>query len=215
MGGCCCCASRSTELQTSPPYFHYPVSEEHEPLSGHHARVSALSTGFLVDTNLDTSIPDTYQPPPAPIPYERYVGQLSPPSENRGNCGSQTNEVRQPNNTESTTDTYSGSTLEATVEKLESDEKTKLNPELEPTEEVMNEDLDDDLKKPVQPLTLQDEEDVCPTCFEEYDEENPKIITKCDHHFHLACILEWKERSDTCPVCDQEMVFSPVAAAGG
>ncbi|XP_022880859.1 E3 ubiquitin-protein ligase RNF115-like [Olea europaea var. sylvestris] len=57
---------------------------------------------------------------------------------------------------------------------------------------------------------LQDEEDVCPTCLEEYDSENPKIITKCDHHFHLACILEWMERSDTCPVCDQLMVFSPV-----
>ncbi|VFQ74925.1 unnamed protein product [Cuscuta campestris] len=42
----------------------------------------------------------------------------------------------------------------------------------------------------------------------EYDEENPKIITKCEHHFHLACIFEWMERSDTCPVCDQEMVFS-------
>lgn len=41
----------------------------------------------------------------------------------------------------------------------------------------------------------------------EYDEENPKIITKCDHHFHLACILEWMERSDTCPICDQVLLF--------
>lgn len=37
----------------------------------------------------------------------------------------------------------------------------------------------------------------------EYSIENPKIVTKCEHHFHLACILEWMERSDTCPVCDQ------------
>lgn len=37
----------------------------------------------------------------------------------------------------------------------------------------------------------------------EYDTENPKMTTKCDHHFHLACILEWMERSDTCPVCDK------------
>ncbi|RCV08981.1 hypothetical protein SETIT_1G370500v2 [Setaria italica] len=48
-----------------------------------------------------------------------------------------------------------------------------------------------------------DEEDVCPICLEEYDEENPRSITKCEHHFHLCCILEWMERSDTCPVCDQ------------
>jgi hypothetical protein len=37
----------------------------------------------------------------------------------------------------------------------------------------------------------------------EYDAENPKKTTKCEHHFHLACILEWMERSDTCPVCDK------------
>ena len=37
----------------------------------------------------------------------------------------------------------------------------------------------------------------------EYDEENPRSVTKCEHHFHLCCILEWMERSDTCPVCDQ------------
>ncbi|KAG2403964.1 hypothetical protein LR48_Vigan03g000900 [Vigna angularis] len=50
-------------------------------------------------------------------------------------------------------------------------------------------------------------EDVCPTCLEEYTEENPKILTKCSHHFHLGCIYEWMERSDNCPVCGKEMVF--------
>ncbi|MBA0741347.1 hypothetical protein Gogos_014509, partial [Gossypium gossypioides] len=37
----------------------------------------------------------------------------------------------------------------------------------------------------------------------EYDAENPELLTKCEHHFHLSCILEWMERSDTCPICDQ------------
>ncbi|CAN6273921.1 unnamed protein product [Urochloa humidicola] len=45
------------------------------------------------------------------------------------------------------------------------------------------------------------------SCEKEYDEENPRSITKCDHHFHLCCILEWMERSDTCPVCDQITVI--------
>lgn len=49
------------------------------------------------------------------------------------------------------------------------------------------------------------EDDVCPTCLEEYDAENPSIITKCKHHFHLSCILEWFERSNNCAVCDQLM----------
>lgn len=29
------------------------------------------------------------------------------------------------------------------------------------------------------------------------------MLTKCEHHFHLCCILEWMERSETCPVCDK------------
>ncbi|KAL0450425.1 UNVERIFIED_CONTAM: E3 ubiquitin-protein ligase [Sesamum latifolium] len=49
--------------------------------------------------------------------------------------------------------------------------------------------------------TSSEDEDVCPTCLEEYTPENPKIITKCSHHFHLGCIYEWMERSDNCPVC--------------
>jgi hypothetical protein len=52
-----------------------------------------------------------------------------------------------------------------------------------------------------------EEEDICPICLEEYTKENPKIMTKCSHHFHLSCIYEWMERSDNCPVCGKEMEF--------
>lgn len=52
-----------------------------------------------------------------------------------------------------------------------------------------------------------DSEDVCPTCLEEYNLENPKIVTQCSHHFHLGCIYEWMERSDTCPMCGKVMEF--------
>ncbi|KAB2075058.1 hypothetical protein ERO13_A07G179700v2 [Gossypium hirsutum] len=52
-----------------------------------------------------------------------------------------------------------------------------------------------------------EEEDVCPTCLEEYTLENPKIVTKCSHHFHLGCIYEWMERSENCPVCGKVMAF--------
>lgn len=60
--------------------------------------------------------------------------------------------------------------------------------------------------------TFAEDEDVCPTCLEEYTTENPKIITKCSHHFHLACIYEWMERSDSCPVCGKVMAFDETAA---
>ncbi|PIA45836.1 hypothetical protein AQUCO_01600222v1 [Aquilegia coerulea] len=52
-----------------------------------------------------------------------------------------------------------------------------------------------------------EDEDVCPTCLDEYTPENPKIITRCSHHFHLGCIYEWMERSETCPICGKEMEF--------
>ncbi|KAL0324268.1 UNVERIFIED_CONTAM: putative E3 ubiquitin-protein ligase RHB1A [Sesamum calycinum] len=188
----------------------YPVSEERQPLSSHHATVSALSAGLLVDTNLDTSVPDTYRPPPAPIPYETYAGRPPTPSGNRESIGNKTEVVLQTTSTESVEDPNSGSTLEAKVKNLDSDETAEINIELAASKEPADE-KSGELKKSIDPVVppLQDEEDVCPTCLEEYDSENPKIITKCDHHFHLACILEWMERSDTCPVCDQEMVFSP------
>lgn len=57
----------------------------------------------------------------------------------------------------------------------------------------------------VQPSS--EDEDVCPTCLDEYTPENPKITTRCSHHFHLGCIYEWLERSESCPMCGKEMEF--------
>ncbi|KAJ9564006.1 hypothetical protein OSB04_009166 [Centaurea solstitialis] len=45
------------------------------------------------------------------------------------------------------------------------------------------------------------EDDECIICLEEYTCENPRITTKCSHHSHLSCILEWQQRSELCPVC--------------
>ncbi|KAH9658457.1 RING-type domain-containing protein [Citrus sinensis] len=55
--------------------------------------------------------------------------------------------------------------------------------------------------------TSTEDEDVCPTCLDEYTPENPKITTRCSHHFHLGCIYEWLERSESCPICGKEMEF--------
>ncbi|KAJ6837488.1 E3 ubiquitin-protein ligase-like [Iris pallida] len=56
-------------------------------------------------------------------------------------------------------------------------------------------------------MATSEDEDICPTCLDEYTSENPKILTKCSHHFHLGCIYEWMERSDYCPICGKEMEF--------
>ncbi|KAK2634753.1 hypothetical protein Ddye_029545 [Dipteronia dyeriana] len=55
--------------------------------------------------------------------------------------------------------------------------------------------------------TSAEDEDVCPTCLDDYTSENPKIVTRCSHHFHLGCIYEWLERSESCPICGKEMEF--------
>lgn len=51
---------------------------------------------------------------------------------------------------------------------------------------------------------LLDEEDICCICLETYEVDNPKFTAPCTHHFHLACLLDWKQRNNTCPMCCSE-----------
>ncbi|KAI3843158.1 hypothetical protein MKX03_008549 [Papaver bracteatum] len=199
----CCCSSRRAQLDGAPVYYYCPQAlEERQPLSAS-VGTSALSTGLLVDTNLDTSTPDTYRSPPAPMPYDTDLGRppTPPPGStlainvNKIDTGARTSD------SEALGETISGSAFEACSVK-EVDCKNEAD-SVPPSPKK----ADDALKLKDLTSSLTEEEDCCPTCLEEYDDENPRIITKCEHHFHLACILEWMERSDTCPVCDQEMDF--------
>lgn len=52
-----------------------------------------------------------------------------------------------------------------------------------------------------------DDEDCCPTCLDVYTEDNPRIWTRCGHHFHMQCIYEWLERKETCPMCESHVDF--------
>ncbi|XP_022738132.1 probable E3 ubiquitin-protein ligase RHB1A [Durio zibethinus] len=208
MGGCCCCSSGRVEINSAPSYFYYPrASDEHVPLSSHSGAASALSTGLLVDTNLVVSVPDAYRPPPAPMPFDAVLGPPQTPSVAQGIHNSKSNEAVQTTNVDSSQETVAVNTLETSIKSGDIKElvyKVESNTEIESPK-----GLEVELSKLVEPIvsTKEEEVDVCPTCLEEYDAENPKIITKCEHHFHLACILEWMERSDTCPVCDKEMIF--------
>nr|GEW92782.1 probable E3 ubiquitin-protein ligase RHB1A [Tanacetum cinerariifolium] len=74
MGGCCCSSNRVDWNHSSQLYHHPVVSEEHQLLSSSNGAASTFPVGLLVDTNLDTSIPDTYRHPPAPLPYDSNVG---------------------------------------------------------------------------------------------------------------------------------------------
>ncbi|TVU31341.1 hypothetical protein EJB05_23023 [Eragrostis curvula] len=166
MGGCCCCSSRSEAVRAPVDIYRQQNLEEHEPLSSAFDGSSPASGIVAVDTNLDTSTPDTYRAPPAPLPYDVILAVPDSP----------------------------------VLEK--SDVKSKISDQPESKDDQESLKADESCKKGVLE-EKPDEEDVCPICLEEYDEENPRSVTKCEHHFHLCCILEWMERSDTCPVCDQ------------
>ncbi|KAJ1403520.1 Zinc finger, RING-type [Sesbania bispinosa] len=167
--------------------FTYPPTlEERESLTSNDGAVTSLTAGLLVGLNLEASTPDTYQPPPTPLPYDTVLG--GPAS----------------TDSESGRETVSGSSFETliTCEDLEESDckaQAKSAP-ISPRKEELS-------KSNESHASVTEEEDVCPICLEEYDVENPKTLTKCEHHFHLSCILEWMERSDSCPICDQEMIF--------
>lgn len=59
-------------------------------------------------------------------------------------------------------------------------------------------------------LAASEEGETCSTCLEPYTQDNPAIWTKCNHHFHLACIYEWMERKQTCPICERAMSFEEI-----
>ncbi|WOL13290.1 putative E3 ubiquitin-protein ligase RHB1A [Canna indica] len=174
-------------------FLQFPQDlEEHEPLSStSHGTLSAISSGLLIDTNLDTSTPDTYRAPPVPLPYD--VGLANSQTVPRGveSCDTKTDHIHLANS----------QTTEETTGRFEtSDCKNKTE-----SEHNSSKITEDDVSKPI--ISHTDEEDVCPICLEEYDSDNPLIMTKCEHHFHLSCILEWMERSDTCAICDKVMMI--------
>ncbi|KAG6784790.1 hypothetical protein POTOM_010499 [Populus tomentosa] len=188
-----------------------PALEEHVSLTSHNVAASAFTAGLLVELNLNTSTPDTFRPPPAPLPYDVVLGCPQSPD------------------SESVREIISCSSFEtlATCEDLEElDCKTHAS-------SFLFSPRKSDLTKLHEPVASATEEDACPICLEvvvapfligdkccfqfmflqffwihrKYDFKNPKHITKCEHHFHLSCILEWMERSDICPICDQEVII--------
>lgn len=179
MGGCCS-SSRKFQFQGTPVYYYCPTPLEQSASSTPHN--SAFRTRQQIDVNLDMSIPDTYRSPPTPIPFDVVLG--IPQSTNAGPDEQAFRDLAY----------QKPIPIPVNVKELDREETLKKV------------DVGFQISKGLDGLEME-EEDVCPTCFEDYDAENPRIITKCNHQFHLSCILEWMERKGTCPICSQEMDF--------
>ncbi|CAN8308956.1 unnamed protein product [Cochlearia groenlandica] len=180
MGGCCS-SSRKTQLVVTPVYYYCPESFEELRPSGARASVgSAFTTGLLLDIGLETSIPDTFSAP-APLPYDLLLGK--------------------PQHIHS--DSIKGRISESSCGTLATCEE----PEGLDSSVILSPRKSDFSKLKEYNQVVDEEEDSCPICFEDYDLENPRLATKCEHDFHLSCLLEWMERSNSCPICDKEVVF--------
>lgn len=157
-------------------------------------------------SSLDNSLADMYRSPPRPLPYDadpRYYrlqrdGLVSRREKGTSHSHEESEPLRSDTDADSeslsTADKWNESVCEDGSKEYRSKSSLKLSV-TKTTTGVSN------------VYTSSEDEDVCPTCLEEYTPENPKIITKCSHHFHLGCIYEWMERSESCPVCGKVMEF--------
>lgn len=157
-------------------------------------------------SSLDNSLADMYRSPPRPLPYDadpRYYrlqrdGLVSRREKGTSHSHEESEPLRSDTDADSeslsTADKWNESVCEDGSKEYLSKSSLKLSV-TKTTTGVSN------------VYTSSEDEDVCPTCLEEYTPENPKIITKCSHHFHLGCIYEWMERSESCPVCGKVMEF--------
>ncbi|EXB77650.1 E3 ubiquitin-protein ligase [Morus notabilis] len=176
-------------------------SEVHSLPSSIQGAASLSST-----TSLDNSLADMYRSPPRPLPYDadpRYFRLQRDGLISRREKGtSHSHEESEPLRSDTDADSESLSTAdkwnESVCEDGSKEHRSKSSLKLSVTKTTTGVG---------NIYTSSEDEDVCPTCLEEYTPENPKIMTKCSHHFHLACIYEWMERSESCPVCGK--VFFP------
>lgn len=123
-------------LQCQPPL------EENESVTPHDGSASAMAARFLV--NLDLEVPDTFRPPPAPLPYDVVLG-----------CPQSTD-------SESFRETLSRGSFETlpTCEDLEeSDCKTESGLLLSPRKSEVS-------KLTESKESTTEEEDACPICLE-------------------------------------------------
>ncbi|RDX79964.1 E3 ubiquitin-protein ligase [Mucuna pruriens] len=167
-----------------------------------HSIPSSVQGAASSTASLDNSLSDIYRSPPRPLPYDaepRYFrlqrdGLVSRREKGSSHSNEETEPLRSdvdvdPESSNSG-DKWNESACEAGSKVYRSNSKSSLR--LSSTKYSTGVGL---------VYASSEEEDVCPTCLEEYTKENPKIMTKCAHHFHLGCIYEWMERSDNCPVC--------------
>ncbi|XP_031109925.1 E3 ubiquitin-protein ligase At3g02290-like [Ipomoea triloba] len=222
MGAVCCCLQDEFDNFASPNssiyrnciclrcfvqnFLHVYSSlfrrgEQHAIPSSTQGTTSLSSTA-----SLDTSLSDIYRSPPRPLPYDadpRYFrlqrdGLVSRREKGSSHSHEETEPLRRSDTDDDSESLSTGNKWDKSCEEESKEYNSKSSLKLSTAKTTSGFP---------HVYSSSEDEDVCPTCLEEYTEENPKIMTKCSHHFHLGCIYEWMERSDNCPVCGKLMAF--------
>eukprot|EP00252_Welwitschia_mirabilis_P015275 TRINITY_DN3355_c0_g1_i2.p1 TRINITY_DN3355_c0_g1~~TRINITY_DN3355_c0_g1_i2.p1 ORF type:complete len:224 (-),score=42.34 TRINITY_DN3355_c0_g1_i2:199-870(-) len=220
MGSLCCCISRE-DLEE---YASYPSGRIYQHcfclrccirhilsmysaifyrVDAHGGASASASAGLLGISSPDSSPPDTFRPPPRPLPYDvdtRYVCL-----QRDGLTRREKTYLYEESESGCRESDACGETLTILQKRTGIEGEQTKGYCTETSEKHLSAKS---LLSVESVVALVEDEDVCPTCLDEYTTENPKISTQCGHHFHLGCIYEWMERSDNCPVCGKEMVFS-------
>lgn len=225
MGAVCCCLREECEDYVNPNSSIYRnciclrcflqnflhVYNSIFQRGEEHAAPSSIqgTASFSSVASLDNSLSDMYRSPPRPLPYDadpRYYrlqrdGLVSRREKGSSHSQEETEPLRRSDIDAESEPLCTGNKWnESTCEDGTKECHTKSSLRLSGAKETS-------AFAHIYSSSSSEDEDVCPTCLEEYTTENPKIITKCSHHFHLGCIYEWMERSESCPVCGKVMVF--------
>ncbi|XP_022771839.1 E3 ubiquitin-protein ligase At3g02290-like isoform X2 [Durio zibethinus] len=204
MGSVCCCLHAEDFEDYTNPNSNYTTLFQRGEL---HSVPSSIQGTASVDSSasLDNSLSDMYRSPARPLPYDadtRYFRLQRDGLFSRCEKGSShSQEESEPLRGEDAADSETLSTGDKwnSCEQGSKEQHSKFSQKLSSAKAAAVIGYI---------YSSAEEEDVCPTCLEEYSLENPKIVTKCSHHFHLGCIYEWMERSENCPVCGKVMVFN-------
>ncbi|KAH8483496.1 hypothetical protein H0E87_028053 [Populus deltoides] len=172
----------------------------------HSVPSSIQGAASLTSSSLDNSLAEMYRSPPRPLPYDadprcsrlQRDGLVSRREKGSSHSHEESEPLRSDNDADSesfsTGDKWNASACEGGKEQRSRSSLKLLSAKATVGIGYV--------------YSSSEEEDVCPTCLDEYTSENPKIMTKCSHHFHLGCIYEWMERSDSCPVCGKVTIVA-------
>lgn len=146
--------------------MQYPrASDEHVPLSSPIGAPSAFSSGLLVDTNLDTSIPDTYRSPPLPMPYDVVLTHPHTPPVAQ-EIGSNKNDAAAQTTNSDAVQEISCTNARETSAKCEGIDESDCKKHTDFETDTLKES-EIELSKGVESVALAiEEEDVCPICLE-------------------------------------------------